>query len=115
MTDFKRLTEKYIAFRNERDWAKYHKPKDVALSLVLEAAELLELFQWKSDEETQNSLAQDREKLADELADIVGWALILAHDCNINLAEAIEHKIRKNAEKYPVNKARGRATKYTDL
>jgi NTP pyrophosphatase (non-canonical NTP hydrolase) len=115
MSEFEKFTNKYIAFRNERDWQQYHKPKDIALSLVLEAAELLELFQWKTDEEIQQALASNKEKLADELADVMAWVLILAHDCKIDLATALENKIAKNAVKYPIEKAKGSSKKYTEL
>lgn len=115
MSDFATFTQKLIAFRNEREWQQFHKPKDVALSLVLEAAELLELFQWKTDEQAKQAMVDNPEKFADELADIMGWVLILAHDLKIDLASAMEHKLAKNAAKYPVEKAKGTAKKYTEL
>jgi len=111
----KQLTEKLITFRNEREWKQFHKPKDLAISLSLEAAELLELFQWKNDAEIAQMINNDPEKLRDELADVFNWVLILSHDCNINILEAATAKIGKNAQKYPVEKAKGRHTKYTDL
>lgn len=115
MSELKKLTDQYIQFRNERDWQQYHKPKDVALSLLLEAAEVLELFQWKNDSDVDTWLLANREKLRDELADVLGWILILAHDCNIDMTQACENKLIKNAEKYPVEKARGNSKKYTEL
>lgn len=115
VSEFTSFTGKYIKFRAERDWQQYHKPKDVALSLMLEAAEVLELFQWKTDEDVQQFITTNRDKLADELADVMGWVFILAHDCNIDLADAIERKLVKNAAKYPVEKARGTVKKYTEL
>jgi NTP pyrophosphatase (non-canonical NTP hydrolase) len=115
MSDFETFTQKLIAFRNERDWQQFHKPKDVALSLTLEAAELLELFQWKTDDQVEQAYKEDPEKFADELADVMGWVFILAYDLKIDLAAALEHKLAKNAAKYPVEKSKGNAKKYTEL
>lgn len=115
MSDFATFTQKFIAFRNERDWQQFHKPKDVALSLTLEAAELLELFQWKTDEQAAQAVQENPEKFADELADVMGWVFILAHDLKIDLKSALEHKLVKNAAKYPVEKSKGVAKKYTEL
>jgi NTP pyrophosphatase (non-canonical NTP hydrolase) len=109
------LTQLMLAFRDERQWAQFHNPKDVALSLTLEAAELLELMQWKSGAELMEHLRLNREALADELADVLGWVLVLAHDQGIDLGEAVRRKIEKNAAKYPVEKARGVAKKYDEL
>ncbi|MBS1986524.1 nucleotide pyrophosphohydrolase [Candidatus Dependentiae bacterium] len=115
MSDFENFTQKFIAFRNERDWQQFHKPKDVALSLALEAAEVLELFQWKTDEQAAQAVKENPEKFADELADVMGWVLILAHDLKIDLAAAMEHKLAKNAAKYPIERAKGNSKKYTEL
>ena len=101
------LTKLVLKFREERDWAQFHNPKDVAISLTLEAAELLELTQWKNGKELEDHLAKNREALSDELADIFGWVLVLAHDQKIDLAEALRRKLVKNAQKYPIEKARG--------
>jgi dCTP diphosphatase len=115
MTSIEDLTRLMLAFRDERQWAQFHNPKDVALSLTLEAAELLELMQWRSGEALMEHLRANREALADELADVLGWVLVLAHDQGINLGEAVRRKIEKNAAKYPVEKARGVAKKYDEL
>lgn len=115
MSDFESFTKKYIAFRTERDWQKYHKPKDIALSLVLEAAEVLELCQWKTDGQVEQTFKEHPEKLADELADVMGWVFILAHDFNIDLGSALDNKLAKNGIKYPVEKSRGSSKKYTEL
>ena len=112
MSDFESFTKKYVAFRTERDWQQYHKPKDLALSLVLEAAEVLELFQWKTDVQALEKFKESPEKLADELADVIGWVLLLAHDCDIDIAAALENKLKKNALKYPVEKAKGTSKKF---
>ncbi len=115
MSTIEELTQLMLRFRDERQWAQFHNPKDVALSLTLEAAELLELMQWKSGRELLEHLRTNRELVADELADILGWVLVLAHDQGIDLGTAVQEKLIKNAEKYPVEKARGVAKKYTEL
>ncbi|WP_026562046.1 nucleotide pyrophosphohydrolase [Bacillus sp. J37] len=112
MSELKRLTEMVLAFRDERDWQQFHNPKDLAVSISLEASELLENFQWKTSEE---AVEKNVENLKDELADIVIYALLFANETGIDLVEAIEHKVQKNIEKYPVEKAYGSKTKYTDL
>jgi len=109
------LTKKLIEFRNLRDWQKFHNPKDLALSLTLEAAEVLEHFQWKSKEEIDEYIKAHKEEIGEELADVFNWVLILAHDLNLDILEASEKKIIKNGEKYPVDKAKGRHTKYNQL
>ncbi len=110
-----KLTELLLAFRQERDWKQFHNPKDQALSLCLESAELLELMQWRNGPELEAHLAANRQRLGEELADVLGWVLLLAHDQQIDLAAAFERKVAMNSQKYPVEKARGVATKYTDL
>lgn len=109
------LAEFVLAFREERDWKQFHNPKDQALSLVLEAAELLELTQWRNGKELEKFLRENRGRVGEELADVLGWILLMAHDLGIDLAEAFERKIELNKKKYPVEKARGSARKYTEL
>ena len=109
------MTERLIRFRRERDWEQFHNPKDQFLSLALEAAELLELAQWRDREELEKHLSANRALLEDELADILGWVLLIAHDRGIDLPAAFEAKMRKNQAKYPVEKARGRADKWHRL
>ncbi|MCV9884148.1 nucleotide pyrophosphohydrolase [Metabacillus halosaccharovorans] len=111
MSEFKRLTDMVLAFRDERDWQQFHNPKDLAISLSLEASELLENFQWKTSEE---AVGKNSENIKDELADIVIYALLFANETGIDLVEAIEQKIQKNNEKYPVEKAYGSKTKYSE-
>jgi dCTP diphosphatase len=108
------LTRLALQFRDDRDWKQFHNPKDVALSLSLEAAEVLELMQWRSGDSLQAHLDQTREHLGQELSDVLCWVLILAHDQGIDLPRAFRDKMRSNAEKYPVEKARGSARKYTE-
>ena len=109
------LAELVLKFRDERDWKQFHNPKDQALSLSLEAAELLEIMQWRNGAELDKHLASNKERLGEELSDVLGWVLLLAYDQQIDLASAFERKIRINCEKYPTEKAKGVATKYTDL
>lgn len=110
--NFEEASEKAIAFRDERDWAQFHNPKDLAISINLEASELLEVFQWSgSDLEVVSEV--DRAK--EELADVVIYCIYLADKLGINLANAVGEKIDINNEKYPAGKARGSARKYTEL
>lgn len=109
MDDWKHLQELLIKFRDERDWAQFHNAKDLALALSIEAAELNELFLWKKPKEA------NVEKIKDELADIFGYVLLLADKYNLDLTEIMINKIKKNAEKYPVDKAKGNTKKYNEL
>ena len=109
------LTAMVLRFRDERDWAQFHRPKDVALSLTLEAAELLEMMQWRDGPALDEHLRAEREHLGQELSDILSWVLILAHDQGVDLPAAFAAKLAHNAQKYPVDKARGVARKYDQL
>ena len=109
------LTRLVLEFREERDWKQFHNSKDQALSLVLEAAELLELMQWKNGRELRQYLAKNKHRVSEELADVLGWVLLMAHDLKIELDKAFERKIESNRRKYPIEKARGSAKKYTEL
>ncbi|MCB2428413.1 nucleotide pyrophosphohydrolase [Methylophaga pinxianii] len=109
------LLKQLIDFRRERDWEQFHNPKDIAISLSIEAAELLEWFQWRDKTEIQQLLATDkREALEDEIADVAVYLSYLCHDLNIDLEQVIKRKMHKNAEKYPVDKVKGRADKYDE-
>lgn len=115
MTDLDELQKRVVGFRDARDWKQFHNPKDVAISLALEAAEVMEHFQWKSPQEIEKHLKSHRAEFEDEVIDVLYWVLLLAHDNNINLKRAFERKMKQNNKKYPVAKAKGRHTKYTDL
>ena len=115
MSDIKYLTEKIKKFRDDRDWMQFHNHKDMALSLVLEASEVLEHFQWKKPEEVNTHAEKHRDEIAEELADVAMYLFELADNLNIDLPKAIETKLAKNAQKYPIQKAKGVATKYTKL
>ncbi|HIC47839.1 MAG TPA: nucleotide pyrophosphohydrolase [Methylophaga aminisulfidivorans] len=109
------LLKELIEFRRERDWEQFHNAKDVAISLSIEASELLEWFQWKSAEQVQQRLASDkREELEDEIADVAVYLAYLCHDLNIDLNQAIKNKMQKNAAKYPRDKVKGRNDKYDE-
>ena len=102
-------------FRDDREWKKFHNPKDLAVSISIEAAELLELFQWKAGEESAAYAAANRERVSEEIADVAIYLIELADITGIDLAQAIDAKLEKNAKKYPIDKSRGVSTKYTDL
>lgn len=115
MSQLDDLTKQIVAFRNARDWQQFHKPKDLAISLMLEAAEVAEHFQWKSDEEILKHLECHQDELGAELADVLYWVLLMSHDFKINLHDALEQKLANNNTKYPVSKSRGNHKKYTQL
>jgi len=115
MKNINDLTKRIIAFRNARDWKQFHNPKDVALSLVLEATEVMEHFQWKDKEEIEKYVETNKDEIGEELADVLYWVLLMSHDLRIDVLDALEKKILKNEEKYPVEKAKGRHTKYNKL
>jgi len=115
MADIGQLIKKVAAFRDERDWKQFHNPKDCAVSLSLEASEVLEHFQWKNKEEIEKYIKTHKQEISDELADVLYWVLLMSNDLDIDLPEAFDKKLAKNAEKYPVEKAKGKHTKYTEL
>lgn len=104
-----------IRHRDERDWAQFHSPKELAISLCVEAGELLALMQWKQGEDLRQSLSRNREAVQDELADVLHSLLLLANDLQVDLPAALRAKLAKDAAKYPIEKSKGRATKYTEL
>jgi NTP pyrophosphatase (non-canonical NTP hydrolase) len=108
-----KILQQLFQFREERDWQQFHTLENLAKSLVLEASEVLEVFQWKMDHTPLSD--PDRAHLADELADVFNLVLLLAHDADIDLEKAALAKIVKNHQKYPIEKAKGRARKYSSL
>ena len=101
-----------LKFRDDRNWKQFHNPKDLAISISLEAAELLEGFQWSgADLECRDKL----DKIKEELADVVNYAVLMADACGLDLDEIVREKVRRNEEKYPVEKAFGNKAKYTEL
>lgn len=106
------LIKSLTDFRDARDWAQFHDPRNLALALSIEAAELNELFLWKKGESTEGI---DPQKLREELADVFAYAFLLAERLNLDVEEIVREKIKKNEEKYPVEKARGSSVKYDKL
>ena len=115
MADLDELQHKIVEFRDERNWKQFHNPKDLAISLSLEAAELLEHFQWKSPAEIKAHLKTKHNDVSDELVDVLYWVLLMAHDLKIDLPKEFERKMKKNAKKYPNNAAKNSHKKYTEL
>ncbi|RTY69720.1 nucleotide pyrophosphohydrolase [Flavobacterium sp. GSP27] len=109
MNDIPSIIQELIKFRNERDWEQFHNSKDLALALSIEAAELNELFLWKKAEDV------NIDKLKQELADVFAYAFLLAEKYNLDVKEIVLQKITQNAANYPIDKAKGNATKYDEL
>jgi len=109
MTDINKITQELRNFRDERDWAQFHNPKDLAIALSIEASELLELFLWKPAEDAEV------EKVKEELADVFAYAFMLADKYGLDVAKIMQDKLAKNTLKYPVSKAKGSAKKYNEL
>ncbi|ROI00223.1 nucleotide pyrophosphohydrolase [Chryseobacterium daecheongense] len=109
MSEIKSLIEKIRKFNKDRDWEQFHNPKDLAIALNIESSELLELFLWKRDTEVNT------DRVKEELADIFTFALNIADKFNLDVVEIIEDKMKKNAEKYPIDKSKGTSKKYSDL
>jgi NTP pyrophosphatase (non-canonical NTP hydrolase) len=109
MTEIQELTEALVKFRNERDWKQFHNSKDLSLAISIEAAELLQVFLWK------NADSANKEKIKEELADIFAFCLLLAESERLDIKQIVLEKISKNAEKYPIDKAKGTSKKYNEL
>lgn len=109
---FEDAVREVVAFRDDRDWAQFHNPKDLAISISLEAAELLEVFQWSGKD---LDAAAKRDKIVEELADVLIYCVDLADRIGADIPTIISEKVRANAEKYPADKARGTSRKYTEL
>ena len=104
--------DQILKFRDDRDWKQFHNPKDLAISISLEAAELLEVFQWSAED----VICSDKiEKIKEELADVVNYCVLMADTCGLDLDEIVQEKLKKNNEKYPVVKAKGSKEKYNSL
>lgn len=112
MNKYNEILQQLLQFRDERDWKQFHDSKNLAIAIGIEAAELNELFLWKTVKESEEV---DVEKIKEELADVLSFAFLLAEKYGLDPFEIVAEKIKINAEKYPVNKAKGTAKKYTDL
>jgi len=115
MTTIESLTEKILIFRDERDWLQFHSPKNMAAAIAIEAAELQELFLWKSEQEQVQITEARRERIGEELADIAVYLFELTHNLGYDLGRLIQDKLEKNAKKYPVSLSKGTSKKYTEL
>lgn len=113
--NIKDLQKKVITFRDKRDWKQFHNPKDVSLSMVLEAGEVMEHFQWKNQKEIEEHIKKHKLEIGEELADVLYWVLLMANDLKIDLSQALIKKIAKNGKKYPIKISKGKHIKYTDL
>ena len=109
---FEDAENKVIAFRDDRDWSQFHNPKDLAISINLEAAELLEVFQWSG---TDLSACDKKDQMVEELADVLIYCVLLADRLGVDVPQIISDKVDTNAEKYPVEKAKGNSQKYSAL
>lgn len=107
--------ERIRKFRDARDWMQFHNPKNLACSIVIEASELLEHFQWKTPEESHHHASSKRDEISEEIADVAVYLIELADNLGIDLLAAIDRKMAINEAKYPVEKAKGSAAKYTEL
>lgn len=115
MSGINDLIKRIVSFRDARDWQQFHKPKELAISLTLEAAEVLEHFQWKTNEEIEQYIKSNKEDIGEELADVLYWVLLMSNDLDIDLVQAFDKKMEQNENKYPVDKARGKHLKYNKL
>lgn len=109
MTENEEIIQALLKFKNERDWEQFHNPKDLAIAISIEAGELLEQFLWKNPDEA------NKEKVKEELADVLSYTFLLAEKLNLNVKDIVMEKIKKNDEKYPIEKAKGNAKKYNEL
>ena len=106
------IINEVLKFRDDRNWKQFHNPKDLAISISLEAAELLEVFQWSG---TDVSNEGKQEKIKEELADVLNYCVLMADACGLDIDEIVQEKIKVNNEKYPVSKAKGKKEKYNKL
>ncbi len=114
MRDLEDLKEKVRAFVVERDWERFHSPKNLAMALAVEASELLELFQWLTEEQSEALDGAGKRRAAEEMADVLWFLVRLSDRLGIDLLEAAEAKLAQNAAKYPADRVRGKSTKYSD-
>ncbi len=110
-----RLREKILEFRDLRDWKQFHDPKNLAEAISIESAELLENFLWKTSDESRNLHEKQKMAIGEEIADIAIFLTILAHEMELDIEQIVNRKLDLNEEKYPVNKSKGSAAKYTEF
>ena len=109
------LTQEICAFRDARDWAQFHNPKEMAVAIAAEATELLQHFVWQNPDQSLTRVAERRNEIASEMADVAILLFEMASDCGIDLPTAMRQKLARNEERYPVEKARGSNRKYNEL
>jgi NTP pyrophosphatase (non-canonical NTP hydrolase) len=112
MSEIQEIKDALVKFRNDRDWAQFHDTKNLAIALSIEAAELNEIFLWKDSKESE---LVDKEKIKEELADVFAYAFLLAEKQGLDVKQIVLDKIKRNGEKYPVDKAKGSSKKYDEL
>ena len=105
------VIKKILKFRDDRDWKQFHNSKDLAISISLEAAELLEVFQWSGE---NTGIEGKEDKIREELADVINYCVLMADACGLDIDEIVQEKIKVNNQKYPVEKAKGKSDKYTE-
>lgn len=115
MSDIQELIAIIIKFRDARNWKQFHNPKDTALSLVLEATELMEHFQWKNEKEIADYVKKHKKVIGEELSDVLYWVLLISHDLGIDIKKAFKKKMEISNKKYPIKKAKGSHKKYNEL
>ena len=115
MDSITKITEKIRTFRDDRDWMQFHNPKEIAAAIAIESAELQEIFLWKDYSESETAAEEKQEAIADEIADIAVYLFELADNLGLQLGEVMLKKMKKNADKYPVEKSRGSNLKYNEL
>jgi len=104
--------KKILEFQKKRDWKQFHLPKNLAISLAIEASEVMEIFQWTKDNKFPK---EKKQQLAEELADVYYYLLLMSHECNIDIKKAFQYKMKKNAKNYPIKKSKGNSKKYTEF
>ena len=115
MSEISSIIKKIVEFRDRRDWKRFHTPKDLAMDLVIEASELLEIFLWKKEKELKRVVKEKKEKIKEELADVFITAFLIAHDLKLDVSKLIKKKLKINEEKYPIEKCKGKNKKYDEL
>lgn len=115
MSELDELYESVRKFRDDRDWKKFHTPKDIAMDIVVEASELMEHFQWNQGSDLDAYIVSHKEHISDELADVLHGVLIMSDELGIDIVKAFHKKMKQNIKKYPADKVKGRNVKYTEL
>lgn len=115
MSDIDKLIKEVLKFRDERDWKRFHTPKDLTVSISLEAAELLAHFQWVKDQKSVDNMLAHKSEIAEEIADVLIYLILLANELGVSLVDIAFEKLRKNGQRYPAEIVKGSAKKYTEF